>query len=241
MLIRYWMSQPVITVKKTDSMQQAIAIMKDKHIRMLPVTEKGSLCGVITDRDLKRSSASDATSLDVYELLYLISKIKVEDIMTRDVVTVHQDLTMEEAANILLEHKISGAPVVDDTGKLCGVITQTDIFRATIYLTGLKKKGIHIAFLLPDVPGSIMDIVNVVRKFDGRMVSILSTYERAPEGFRNVYLRFTNVSRDRLHDMMEILKSKATLLYMVDHRENQRIIFRNSFFCPLSHDAKGSP
>jgi acetoin utilization protein AcuB len=227
MLIRYWMSQPVITIKKTDSMQQAISMMKEKHIRMLPVTDKGNLCGVITDRDLKRSSASDATSLDVYELLYLISKIKVEDIMTRDVVTVHQDLTMEEAADILLEHKISGAPVLDDIGKLCGVITQTDIFKATIYITGLKKKGIHLAFLLPDVPGSIMDIVNVVREFDGRMVSILTTYERAPEGFRNVYLRFTNVSRDRLHDMLEILRSKATLLYMVDHREKQRIIFRN--------------
>lgn len=227
MLIRYWMSQPVITINKTETMQQAIAVMKERNIRMLPVMDKGKLCGVVTDRDLKRSSASDATSLDVHELLYLIAKIKVEDIMTRDVVTIHQDLTMEEAADIMLEYKISGAPVLDDIGKLCGVITQTDIFKATIYITGLKKKGIHIALLLRDVPGSIMDIVNVVRSFDGRMASILSTYERAPEGFRNVYLRFTNVSRDRLHDMMEILRSKATLLYMVDHRENQRIIFRN--------------
>jgi acetoin utilization protein AcuB len=221
------MNQPVITVEKNDSMQRASTLMKENHIRLLPVVDKGKLCGILSDRDLKRASASDATSLDVHELLYLISKIKVANIMTRDVITVHQDWTVEEAADLMLDRKISGAPVVDDRGQLCGVITQTDLFKATLYITGLKKRGFHLAFVLEDTPGSIMEIVNVIREFGGRMASILSTYERAPAGYRNVYLRFYEVSRDRIDDMLKILKEKAKLRYMVDHRENRRTIFEN--------------
>ena len=227
MLIRYWMNKPVITIEKKDSMQQAGTLMKENHIRLLPVTDKCKLCGIVSDGDLKHASASDATSLDVHELLYLISKIKVADIMTRDVVTVHQDWTVEEAADLMLTRKISGAPVVDDQGQLCGVITQTDLFKATLCITGLKKRGFHLAFVLEDTPGSIMEIVNVIREFGGRMASILSTYERAPTGYRNVYLRFYGISRDRIDDMLKILKAKAKLRYMVDHRENRRILFNN--------------
>ena len=227
MLIRYWMSQPAITIQKSDSMQQAVNVMQANHIRMLPVMHKGKLCGIVTDRDLKRASASDATSLDIHELLYLIAKIKVGEIMTREVVTVHQDLTMEEAADIMLEKKISGAPVLRDDDQLCGVITQTDMFKAMIYLTGLRKRGIHVALLLPDAPGSIKVAADVVREYGGRMASILTAYERAPEGFRNVYLRFTDIPRDRLPELMKTLREKATVLYMVDHRENKRTIFRN--------------
>lgn len=227
MLIRYWMSKPAITIERTESMNNAINLMQERHIKLLPVTDKGRLCGIVTDRDLKRASASDATSLDVHELLYLISKIKITDIMTRQVVTVHPDWTMEEAADLMLSRKISGAPVVDDTGRLCGVITQADMFRATLYITGLRKRGFHLALVLEDTPGSIMEIVNVVREFGGRMASILSTYERAPEGYRNVYLRFYDVSREKIADMLQILKGKAKLRYLVDHRENRRTLFDN--------------
>jgi acetoin utilization protein AcuB len=228
MLVRYWMNQPVIHIGPKDSMQQAIALMKEKHIRLLPVVDdKEKLKGVVSDRDLKRASASDATTLDVHELLYLISKIKVAEIMTREVVTVHRDWTVEEAADTLLSHKISGAPVVDDDGRLCGIITQTDLFKATLYITGLKKRGFHLALVLEDTPGSIMEIVSIIRQFGGRMASILSTYERAPDGYRNVYLRFTNVSRDRIDELIAIMKEKAKLRYMVDHRENKRVLFDN--------------
>lgn len=225
MLIRYWMSKPVITVEKKDAMQHAVSLMKENHIRLLPVTNKGKLCGILSDRDVKRAAASDATSLEAHELLYLVSKIKVADIMTHDVVTVHQDWTVEEAADLMLNRKISGAPVVDDSGRLCGVITTTDMFKATLYITGLRKRGFHLALVLEDTPGSIMEIVNVVREFGGRMASILSTYERAPAGYRNVYLRFYDVSRDRIDDMLKILKGKAKLRYIVDHRENRRTLF----------------
>lgn len=225
MLIRYWMSRPVITVDRNDSMQRAASLMKEHRVRLLPVVDEGALCGVITDRDLKRASASDATSLDIHELLFLISKIKVADIMTRTVFTVDPDWTMEEAAALMLERKISGAPVVDDQGVLWGVITQTDLFKATLYITGLKKRGLHVAFVLEDTPGSIMEIVTVVRQFGGRMASILSTYERAPAGYRNVYLRFHGIPRDRIDDLLTILREKAKLRYVVDHDQNRRTVF----------------
>jgi acetoin utilization protein AcuB len=225
MLIRYWMSRPVITVDRNDSMQLAASLMKENHIKLLPVVDEGALCGVITDRDLKRASASDATSLDIHELLFLISKIKVADIMTRSVFTVDPDWTMEEAAALMLARKISGAPVVDDQGVLWGVITQTDLFKATLYITGLRKGGLHVAVVLEDTPGSIMEIVNVVRQFGGRMASILSTYERAPAGYRNVYLRFHGIPQERIDDLLTILKEKAKLRYVVDHDQNRRTVF----------------
>jgi acetoin utilization protein AcuB len=225
MLIRYWMSKPAITIDHRQSMQDAAALVKEKNIHLLPVTDNGRLCGIISDRDLKRASASDATSLDIHELLYLLSKIKVAEIMTRDVVTVSPDWTMEEAADLMLARRISGAPVVGDDGTLDGVITQTDMFKATLYLTGLRKRGLHLAFVLEDTPGSIMEIVDIVRQFGGRMASILSTYERAPAGYRNVYLRCYGVPRGRLGEMLDVLRQKAKLRYMVDHRENRREIF----------------
>jgi acetoin utilization protein AcuB len=227
MLIRYWMHQPAITVDRKAIMQDAIHLMKEHHIRRLPVTDKGTLCGILTDGDVKRASASDATTLDIHELLYLIAKIKVASIMTSKVHTIHQDWTIEEAAALLLTHKISGAPVVNDKGRLVGVITQTDIFRATLYITGLEKRGVHVALLLEDTPGSIMQIVNLVREYQGRMASILSTYEKAPAGYRRVYLRFYDVPRERLDDLLELLRSKARLRYLVDHREDRRLIYES--------------
>ncbi len=113
MLVKNWMSQPAITVNEKDSMQDATKIMKKNNISILPVLKKEILVGVITDGDLKRASASDATSLEIHELFYLISKIKIKDIMSGTPITVPPDFTVEETAEILLKNKISGVPVVD--------------------------------------------------------------------------------------------------------------------------------
>ena len=102
MLVTNWMSKNVITVNEDDSMQEAMKLMKQHTIRMLPVLKDGSLVGVVTDRDLKRASASDATTLDVHEMLYLISKIKVKSIMSKNPISVSPDLTVEETAEVLL-------------------------------------------------------------------------------------------------------------------------------------------
>ncbi|MCJ7682916.1 MAG: CBS domain-containing protein, partial [Desulfobacteraceae bacterium] len=113
MLVRNWMTQNVIMVDANDSVVDATKKLKENDIRMLPVTKKGELVGIVTDRDLKRASASDATTLEVHELLYLIYKIKVKEIMTKNPITVPFDFTVEEAAEVLMKNKISGVPVVN--------------------------------------------------------------------------------------------------------------------------------
>jgi len=224
MLVMNWMSKTVITMDIDDSMKDAMKLLKENDINMLPVMEKGKLVGVLTDRDIKRSSASDATTLEVHELLYLVSRIKVKDIMTKDPITVPFDYTIEETAEVLLENNISGVPVVDKK-RVVGAITQTDIFRAMISLTGVGKRGIQFAFQVEDRPGSIKEVTDLIRKYGGRMVSILSSYEHVPEGYRKVYIRVYGIERKEMKQLKKELKEKATLLYMVDHRENKREVY----------------
>ena len=158
MLVKEWMSKNVITIDINDSMNTATQLLKENNIKILPVLEKGNLKGIITDRDLKRASASDANSLEIHELLYLLSTLKVESIMSRPAITVFANQTMEETAKILLENKISGAVVLDNNGELAGIITQTDIFKAFISLSGIRKRGVLIALQLSDKPGAIMEV-----------------------------------------------------------------------------------
>jgi acetoin utilization protein AcuB len=206
-------------------MQNATKLMKQHAVRMLPVTKDAKLVGVVTDRDLKRASASDATTLDVHELLYLLSKIKVKDIMTKNPITVPPDFTIEETAEVLLKNKISGVPVVDNHGNTVGTITQSDLFKVLISLTGVGQRGIQFAFQIEDRPGSIRELADIIRQYGGRMVSILTSYDNVPQGYRKVYIRMRSIERSKLENLKEELRKVSTLLYMVDHRENRREIY----------------
>jgi acetoin utilization protein AcuB len=225
MLVKNWMNTAVVTVGEDDSMQEAMKRMKQHNIRMLPVLRGKKLVGVVTDRDLKRASASDATTLDVHELLFLVSKIKVKSIMSKNPITVAPDLTVEETAEVLMNNRISGVPVLDEMGAVVGTITQTDLFRVLISLTGVGTRGIQIAFQIEDRPGSIKELADIIRQYGGRMVSILTSYDKVPEGYRKVYIRMHSVERARLQEMKEKLSRIAALIYMVDHRENRREIY----------------
>ena len=222
MLVKYWMSKQVITIDADDSMHDAIHLLKKHDIKMLPVMKKGKLVGIVTDRDLKRASASDATTLEIHELLYLISKIKVKEVMTKNPITVPEDYTIEETAEVLLKHKISGVPVIDPYGDIVGTITQNDVFRIIISLTGVERKGIQFGLEIEDRPGSIKEISDLIRKYGGRMASILTSYDMAPEGFRRLYIRMYGIDRFKLNKLKDSLRQKASLLYMVDRREVKR-------------------
>ncbi len=225
MLVKNWMSKPVITIDADASMHDAIKLLKNHNIKMLPVMEKGKLVGVVSDRDIKRASASDATSLEIHELLYLISKIKIEEIMTKNPITVPQDYTVEETAEILLKHNISGVPVIDQYREVVGTITQNDIFKILISLTGAEKKGIQFGVEVEDRPGSIKEVTDIIREYGGRMASILTTYDKAPEGFRRVYIRMYGIDRFKINKLKEAIREKASLLYLVDRREVHRETF----------------
>lgn len=225
MLVKNWMSKEVVTVDANDSMQNAIYILQEQNIKKLPVMEKGQIVGIITDRDLKKASPSDATTLDMHELLFLISKIKVKDLMTKPVYTVPPDYTVEEAAAILLEKRISGLPVIDKNNRLIGIITRSDLFRVIISLSGLGKKGIQFAIRIKDQPGTIKEVRELIHEYGARTASILSSSDNAPADHLNFYFRIYQIDREKLPSLLEDIKKKGTLLYMVDHRENKRIIY----------------
>jgi acetoin utilization protein AcuB len=226
MLVEYWMNKNVITIDASDSMLDATKILKEHKIRHLPVLKNGKLVGIMTDGDLKRASPSDATTLEIHELLYLIANIKVEEIMTKNPFTVPCNYTVEEAAEILLAKKISGLPVVDDEGTVIGTITQTDIFKVLIALTGIGKRGFQFGLLIEDRPAATKEIGDVIRGQGGRIASLLSSYERAPEGYRHVFVRAFEIDRNKIDAIKEGLrKAAAKLLYMIDHRENKREIY----------------
>ncbi|MFH1117817.1 MAG: CBS and ACT domain-containing protein [Pseudomonadota bacterium] len=225
MLVKYWMNKDVIGVDADDSMQKGVNLMKTHAARMLTVMKGKKLVGVVTDRDLKRASASDATSLEIHELLYLISQIRIRDIMTPNVVTVKPDHTLEEAAARLLTNSISGAPVVDEEGHVVGTISQAEIFMALVSLSGYGKQGIQLAFQIEDQPGSVKKVTDIIRNHGGRIASILTSTTRAPAGFRNLYVRAYDVDRSVVETLLDDLRTAADVLYMVDHRENNRIVF----------------
>ncbi len=225
MLVKNWMSKPAITINAEASMHDAIKLLKNNNIKMLPVMEKGKLVGIVTDRDIKRASASDATSLEIHELLYLISKIKIQEIMTKNPITVPHDYTVEETAEILLRHNISGVPVVDQYGDVIGTISQNDIFRILISLTGAEKRGIQFGVEVEDQPGSIKEVTDIIREYGGRMASILTSYDLAPEGYRRVYIRMYGIDRFKINKLKEAIGKKASLLYLVDRREVHRETF----------------
>jgi acetoin utilization protein AcuB len=218
------MSKNVVTIDVNDSMQDAIKQLKENSIHMLPVMKKGKLVGILTDRDLKKASASDATMLEIHELLYLLTKITAKDIMTKIPITVPPDYTTEETAQVLLSFKISGAPVVNGGGQVVGTITQTDLLRVLISLTGVGKGGIQFGFQIEDRPGSIKEVEDIIREYGGRMVSILTSYDGVPMGYRKVYIRMHSIERSKLQRLKDKISEVAAFLYMVDQRENNREI-----------------
>jgi acetoin utilization protein AcuB len=224
MLVKNWMSTPVVTIEANDSMERALELMKENCIKTLPVMKNDRLVGIVTDRDLKRASASDATSLAVYELLDLLAKIKIKNIMTKDPFTVHQDFTIEEAANLLRNKRISGAPVVNGQDRLVGIITKDDLFKVLSSITGVDQRGIQFAFRVEDRPKAVMELTDIIRNYEGRVVSLYSTNEGVPEGYRHVFMRAYRVNREQLDRLKEDLEEKATVLYMVDRRLSTRVV-----------------
>lgn len=130
-LVKDWMTPDPITIAPTTTLPEANRLMKECNIRRLPVVENGRLVGIVTLGDIREASPSTATSLSIYELNYLLSRLTVGQIMTRDPISITPDTSIEAAARLMLEHKIGSLPVVDGT-RVVGIITESDIFRLLV-------------------------------------------------------------------------------------------------------------
>jgi acetoin utilization protein AcuB len=211
MLVSEWMSKEPITVTPETSLMQATKMMKENKIRRLPVVdENGKLVGIVTDRDIKAASPSQATTLEVHELYYLLSELKIKSIMTKNPVSILADDTVERAALLLTERRIGGLPVVDMTNKVVGVISDMDVFRVLIAITGVKHGGVQLAFQLSDEPGSLKQMIDDLRRYEARIVSILTSFE---EGGRKVYVRIKPMDRAKEDTLVADLKMKYKLTF----------------------------
>jgi acetoin utilization protein AcuB len=131
--VQDWMTRDVQTVTPDMNLPEAYQIMTSTKVRRLPVVdENGRLCGIVTLGDMRAAQPSPATSLGIWERQYLLSNLTVQRIMSEAIVTVHPAQSIGEAAEIMLEQRVSGLPVVDDDGAICGIITESDIFRMVV-------------------------------------------------------------------------------------------------------------
>ncbi|NTV15446.1 MAG: CBS domain-containing protein [Desulfobulbaceae bacterium] len=213
MLIQDWMAKDVTTVDENTSLMRATRIMKESNIRRLPVVSHGKLIGIITDRDVKDASPSKTTSLDIHELYYLLSEMKVKDVMTSAPFTLAGTDTLEKAAIVMLNAKISGLPVVDESGQLIGLLSETDVLRGFIHMTGIKDNAIQYVFDLPDEPGSVTKVTAVLRDFQARVISILTSFEDAGEKTKRVAIRIAPLDESKEQELTSLLKSSFRVIY----------------------------
>ncbi len=197
MLVREYMSQPVISADPTTPITEALKTMRERGIRRLPVVDPtGRLRGIVSDRDLLHAAPSQATSLSIWEITYLLGRITVEKVMTKEVLTVGPDTPVERAAQIMVDHKIGGLPVVDG-GNLVGVITETDIFRLFTTLLGVRESGVALTATAPDRPGLLADLTGATARAGGDVRAIV-TYPTDDGSKAAIFLKVTGVSTEGL-------------------------------------------
>jgi acetoin utilization protein AcuB len=196
MKVKHWMTKDPITVSPETLAVEAQKIMKENKIRRLPVVDKGKLVGMVTFRNLIEAAPSSASSLSIHELNYLIMKIKVKDLMKKNVITVSPEDTVIEAIVRGVEKGIGGFPVVDEQGRLVGIITETQIARAMIQLFGTEARKEIISLENVDLqPGTFGKIVTLVEKLGINVISMFSLPRRTTDLLR-VYIRIRSGQRE---------------------------------------------
>jgi acetoin utilization protein AcuB len=164
------MSRPVISVSPDAPINEVLAMFKKEHIRRAPVVKNGKLVGIVSERDLLNASPSSATTLSIWELNYLISKVKIKSVMSKKIISVGKDTPIEEAARIMADKKIGGLPVMDGE-RVVGMITETDLFKIFLELMGARDKGIRVTAAIEDKPGELAKVTKAVAEAGGNFVS----------------------------------------------------------------------
>jgi acetoin utilization protein AcuB len=129
--------------------------------------------------------------MDIHEMYYLLSEMKIKDVMTDKCISLHENDTLEKAAMVMLEQKISGIMVLDADGGLVGLLSETDILRGFIHATGIQDGAYQFVIDMPDAAGSVTQALDIIRNYDARVLSILTSFEDAPHGQKRVSIRFT--------------------------------------------------
>ena len=209
MLVGERMSHPVITVNPDMPIQDALNLMQKEHVRRFPVVDKrGSLKGIVSEKDLLNASPSEVTSLSIWEMHHLLSKITIDEIMTCEVVTISEDSTLEEAALIMADKKIGGLPVVRN-GNVVGIITETDLFKLFLELFGGRDPGVRISVTVPNLPGELAKLTKAVFDVGGNIVA-LGTFAGESTQNREVVLKVNQVNVETIRKAVEPVVEQIT-------------------------------
>ncbi len=172
MLVRERMSTQPVTIVADTPITEALRVMRQHHVRRLPVLDaEGQLVGIVSEKDLLYASPSPATSLSIYEMHYLLSRLKVSEVMTTAVITIPPDTPLEEAARIMADHKIGGLPVLEE-GRLVGIITETDVFELLLELLGARLKGLRLTLEIPERKGEMARLTTAIARLGGDILAL---------------------------------------------------------------------
>ncbi|MFL7870470.1 MAG: CBS domain-containing protein [Anaerolineales bacterium] len=170
MLVGERMSHPIISMAPDMPVHDALNMFKRERIRRAPVVKEGKMVGIVSDKDLLNASPSPASSLSVWEMNYLLSKITVSEVMTKKVITVAEDTPIEEAARIMADNKIGGLPVMRDN-HVVGIITETDLFKIFLELMGARESGVRVTALIEEKRGQLAKITDAIANAGGNFVA----------------------------------------------------------------------
>ena len=192
MLVGERMTKNPVVITRETGVDDALRLMRDRNVRRLPIVDSnGSLIGIVSDKDLYLASPSPATSLDIFELRYLLSRLNVEKIMSTPVITVTPKTPLEEAARIMADKKIGGLPVVDGDN-MVGIITESDLFKIFVDLLGARRRGVRATLIVPDIKGQLAGMTSAIAIKGGNIVA-LSTLEGAKPGTFEVMLKASDL------------------------------------------------
>lgn len=213
MLVGNRMTPNPMTISPDTSIAEAMDLMKRENVRRFPVVNKDrKLVGVVTQTDLLHASPSAATSLTIWEITYLLSQIKVREVMTRDVKTVTEDTTLEDAARIMVNNKIGSIVVVRD-GMPVGIITESDIFQIFLEMMGARERGIRLTVLAPYVKGSMAAITSAVTEAGGLILAFDTFLGEDPSNW-GCTLKVAEISEEALLEAV-----KPLVVEVVDVRQ----------------------
>ena len=205
MFVHDRMSSPAITVGTKTPFQDALKLMRDHQFRRLPVVnKKGKLVGIVSERDLLHAAPSSATSLSIWEVHYLLAKIQVKEIMTKDVITTTPDTPIEDAARLMVTHKIGGLPVVDGHNNVVGVITETDIFETFVEMFAGGEAGLRLTLEVPERKGVLSMLSSAILGLGGSIESV-GSFSGEVAGEQRLVVKVRDVSKDQLVETLEAL------------------------------------
>ena len=161
MAVKDFMTRKVVYISPNTTIAHAADMMREQELHRLPVIENDQLVGLVTEGTIAEASPSKATSLSIYEMNYLLNKTKVGDAMIRDVVTISQFASLEDATYLMLKNKIGILPVVDNE-QLYGVITDRDIFKAFLEVSGYGEEGVRLRFVTENKVGVLEQIIRLL-------------------------------------------------------------------------------